>query len=357
MFRQPREISSGENTSCGNRQYPTMGMRALLALVAIMLGACGAGQGMTSSPLTPAHTITEPGSSAFEATGVPAAATTESMMLCAQRVLIISLDGLRPDALLHLRTPNMMRLAARGAFAPRAQTIRYTATLPAHASMLSGYDLFGHGILWNAYFPWLGFIRRSTVFSIASEHGLHTAMLVSKDKLFHIAAPGTVDDYAYIPDGDQAMVQAAVERIEQGFGVLFIHLRASDSAGHRHGWMSASYLEAVAVSDTDVGVLLDALRISELEETTLVILSADHGGSGTNHGSGSAEDRTIPRIVAGPGVVAGVELDGDVRVMDTAATALWALGLPLPDDLDGRPIVQAFGAGVEEWCSLEHVWR
>jgi len=342
---------------CENRRFRRLGMKLLLALMVIMLGACGAEQGMTSGPVTPAVTITEPGSSAFEATGVPAAAITESVTVCVQRVLIISLDGLRPDALSQLRTPNMMRLAARGAFAPRAQTIRYTGTLPAHASMLSGYDLFGHGILWNAYIPWLGFIRRSTVFSIASENGLHTAMLVGKDKLFHIAAPGTVDDYAYIPDGDQAIVRAGVERIEQGFGVLFIHLRALDSAGHRHGWMSPSYLEAVSGSDTHVGELLDALRRAGLDETTLVILTADHGGSGTNHGSGSVEDRTIPWIVAGPGVVAGLELDGDVSVMDTAATALWALGLPLPDDLDGRPIVQAFGAGVEEWCSLEHVWR
>jgi len=32
-----------------------------------------------------------------------------------------------------------------------------------------------------------------------------------------------------------------------------------------------------------------------------------------------------------------------VRVYDTAATAAWALGLPLPEAWEGRPIVEAFG--------------
>jgi arylsulfatase A-like enzyme len=55
---------------------------------------------------------------------------------------------------------------------------------------------------------------------------------------------------------------------------------------------------------------------------------------------------TIPWIVAGPGVVPGSKLSRRVVVYDTAATAMWALGLDLPSDLDGRPVLEAFGEGL-----------
>jgi arylsulfatase A-like enzyme len=273
---------------------------------------------------------------------------------CIRRVLIISLDGLRPDALSSLRTPNMMRLAARGASTTHAQTTT-PSTLPAHASMLSGYDPFGHGVIWNDHIPLFGFIRSSTVFSIAHAHGLRTVMLVAKEKLVHIAAPGTVDEFHFIPGGDDEITEAGIETIDEGFGVLFIHLRALDSTGHRYGWMGAEYLAATNRTDRRVGDLLTALKEAGLEGSTLVILTSDHGGSETGHGSRSEEDMTIPWIVSGPGVKEGIELADGITTVDTAATALWAFGLPVPGDLDGQPIVEMYTARAIEACGLDPV--
>jgi hypothetical protein len=60
---------------------------------------------------------------------------------------------------------------------------------------------------------------------------------------------------------------------------------------------------------------------------------------------------TIPWIVAGPGVVPGTRLTSPITVYDTAATALWALGLSLPADIAGRPVEEAFGEGsAREWA-------
>ena len=60
---------------------------------------------------------------------------------------------------------------------------------------------------------------------------------------------------------------------------------------------------------------------------------------------------TIPWIIAGPGVEAG-GLTSQVRIYDTTATVLWALGLPIPDDMAGAPVREAFGGGVEVECGL-----
>jgi arylsulfatase A-like enzyme len=208
--------------------------------------------------------------------------------------------------------------------------------------MLSGYGVETHGLVWNDYLPSRGYIRSVTLFGMAQRAGFRTVMVVAKQKLIHIASPGTVDEFVYIPGGDFAVAEAAVARIESDFGVLFVHLPGPDSAGHRYGWMSPAYLSTVANSDQAVGRLLDAVVQAGLEGKTLIILTADHGGHNRTHGSARAEDTTIPWVVAGPGVVPDLALTTPVATYDTAATAAWALGLPLPEDMLGRPVLEAF---------------
>src|SRR5262245_18128368 len=55
-----------------------------------------------------------------------------------RRVLIISVDGLRPDVMLRAKAPNLHGLMERGAFTCWAQTTAVAVTLPSHCSMLTG---------------------------------------------------------------------------------------------------------------------------------------------------------------------------------------------------------------------------
>jgi hypothetical protein len=209
--------------------------------------------------------------------------------------------------------------------------------------MLSGYDVEAHGLGWNDYIPSNGFIRTPTLFSLAHDAGRRTEMVVSKEKLVHIATPGTVDEFTYVPGGDYAVAEQAGIAIADGFDVLFVHFPGPDTAGHEAGWMSPIYLGTVAHSDEAVARVLAALEAAGLREGTLIILTSDHGGHDTVHGSSRPADMTVPWIIHGPGVVPGTRLTSPIVVYDTAATAAWALGLPLPADLDGRPVLEAFG--------------
>jgi arylsulfatase A-like enzyme len=209
--------------------------------------------------------------------------------------------------------------------------------------MLSGYDVDDHGLTWNDYIPENGFILTPTIFSLAHDAGYHTEMVVSKEKLVQIAPDGTVDEFTYVPGGDFAVADQAEAAIGDGFDVLFVHFPGPDTAGHQAGWMSPTYLGTVVHTDQAVGRVLAALDAAGWRQDTLIILTSDHGGHGEIHGSSLPEDMTIPWIIAGPGVVPGKVLESPVVVVDTAATAAWALGLPLPDDLDGRPVLEAFG--------------
>ena len=55
---------------------------------------------------------------------------------------------------------------------------------------------------------------------------------------------------------------------------------------------------------------------------------------------------TIPWIASGPGIVPKT-LTTTVHTIDTAATAAFALGLPIPTEWDGVPVYEAFGLPVE----------
>src|SRR3990172_3007591 len=64
-------------------------------------------------------------------------------------VVIISLDGARPDAIQQVDAVHIKALAERGAVDWHAQTVLPSVTLPAHTSMLTGLDVDEHGVTWN----------------------------------------------------------------------------------------------------------------------------------------------------------------------------------------------------------------
>jgi arylsulfatase A-like enzyme len=214
--------------------------------------------------------------------------------------------------------------------------------------MLSGRCTANHGITWNDYIPANGYLQGPTVFSVAHDAGLRTVMVVGKEKLATIARPGTVDSFRYIADNDERTAQVALEEAESGFGVLFVHFFLPDYAGHLNGWMSNSYLEVIGRDDAAFGSLYEGLQAQGLLDGTLIILTADHGGRDFSHGTTSEEDMTIPWIMDGPGVNPGFSLTVPVSITDTTATSVWALGLNLPVDWDGRPVVEAFGFSAEQ---------
>ena len=61
-------------------------------------------------------------------------------------------------------------------------------------------------------------------------------------------------------------------------------------------------------------------------------------------GGATAVDREIPWIAKGPGVRGGYHIRGPISTVDTAATALEALGLPIPPDAVGKCVKEIYAA-------------
>ncbi|MFQ5611414.1 MAG: alkaline phosphatase family protein [Anaerolineae bacterium] len=260
-----------------------------------------------------------------------------------EHVLIISIDGLRPDALDRAQTPVLDSLRAQGVYCPFAQTIKISVTLPSHASMLGGMVPEKHGILWGLpYIGWPG-MNGPTLFNVAHEAGLSTAMVFGKEKLNYLVLSNSVDKLFGVDAHDPEVKERAVEFIQAGLpDVMFVHFPDTDRVGHEYGWMSDNQLHAVTYVDGLIGDILAALEGGGYLESTLLIVTSDHGGHGFGHGDDSPVDRTIPWLAVGPGVPRGEILYRPINTYDTAATVLHALELPIPEIWDGQPVLEIF---------------
>lgn len=104
------------------------------------------------------------------------------------------------------------------------------------------------------------------------------------------------------------------------------------------------YDASLRQTDAHLGRLLDALGSSGRLETTLVVVTSDHGEEFLEHGavlhghSQYQELVRVPLVLHGPGVAAGLRVRAPVSLIDVVPTALGLLGQPVPADLDGIPL-------------------
>lgn len=311
--------------------------------VALMLAGAGCGKKAAPLPAPPAVAAVPPAKVTAPAPAAPAPLPAKLGRAAIKHVIIVSEDGLRPDALTSVPAPVHEAIMRRGAYSMKARTIRHASTLPSHAAMLSGFDVKEHGLFWNSWKPERGWIHVPTVFDAAGKQGGSSAAFVGKKKLAHIAHPGSVEMFSRPGYFCKKVVeQAAKYFVEKKPTIEFIHFSDPDDLGHAVGWMSNPQLEAVRHADKCLGTLVDAVHAAGMDDETLIILSADHGGHGRNHSGKIEEDRLIPWIAVGPGVKPGHKITTPIITVDTAATALWALGYPNPPGLQGKPVLDAF---------------
>lgn len=331
--------------------------KLFLVLSLIFLLACQISNGPGSATATPFPTVgpsvtpTTTATATIIATGTATETQTPSITPTpapfARRVLILSIDGLRPDAISLAPMTNLMNLMQSSAYTLNAQTVHPSVTLISHASMLTGLCPSKHGVDWNDYLPEKGYAQGMDLFDIAHMAGLQTVMYVGKEKLRQITEPSSIDRFVYINDRDSVIIDRLLADFPQDFGVLFIHFPLVDDMGHVYGWLSPQQLSVAFRADEALGRLLAELAARNLRGETLIIVTADHGGHDTTHGSTMPEDMTIPWIASGPGI-RPKQLTTTVHTMDTAATAAFALGLDIPAEWDGVPVYEAFDLPIKQ---------
>ena len=116
--------------------------------------------------------------------------------------------------------------------------------------------------------------------------------------------------------------------------ILFVHFGSPDVVGESVGFHTDAQLKAISDLDTYIGWIYDELKLKNILDETLFIVTADHGGKGKTHGGDSDEEKYVFLGIAGKTVADGTIVDAETR--DIAAIAAYALGLECPDTWTGR---------------------
>jgi len=258
------------------------------------------------------------------------------------RVVLIGIDGLGSAgvsaALKAGHAPNLEKLISRGSWSPAGRGVIPTVSSPNWASILMGAGPERHGITSNDWerdkfeippscagpdetFPTIVGVMRQQM------PKARIAVIHDWDGFARLMERKAVD-YVLHPKGSKATAEAAAEYWKKERPqFLLVHFDNVDHAGHDIGWESPEYAKSVVDADGYIGIVLAAIAATGDEASTLVVLTADHGGVGKKHGGLSKAEIEVPILFAGPGVARGQEFAHPLGNIDIAPGIARLMGL------------------------------
>ena len=237
-----------------------------------------------------------------------------------RHVVLISIDGFAAYSLKdpNVPVPAMRRLIANGAVAEGMQVVNPAVTWPNHTSMVTGVTPAKHSVLYNGLAvrsgdtwkvePWVDkpeLVKATTIYDVAHAAGLTTAEVdwvaihnaktitwtfperprLTDPIVKEMIAAGKVKeqgitDFAKLPitHRDEVWTQAGEHIIEKHRpNLLLWHLLTTDSSQHRYGARSLAGDAALALADSKIARLQEALRRAGIADRTTIIIVSDHG--------------------------------------------------------------------------------
>lgn len=255
----------------------------------------------------------------------------------AKKVILVSIDGMRPDGFLQCGNPFCKTMMTDWAYTLTAKTVFPSVTLPCHMSMFHSVPPERHGITTNLYMPPVRPIDGiAEVFKQAKKKN---AIFYGWEPLRDICRPGTMKHAVYHnalahEDTDRRLTEEAVDYIKkEAPDFVFLYMVETDEkGGHDAGWMSEKYLHHIAVA-------IDCVkRVSEEFPDYEIVVTADHGGHDRCHGTDKPEDMTIPMFFKTNRLEAGKELT-NVSILDIAPTVVALADLEPAPEWEGKSLV------------------
>lgn len=248
-----------------------------------------------------------------------------------EKVILISIDGMRPDGLKQCGNPCVQEIEQMASYTYQGRSVMPSVTLPCHYTMSHSVEPIRHGILTNTYVPEVRPVPG--IFEKIKEAGGKSAAFIGWEPMRDISRPGSLRWMTYInayegEETDTELANAAIERIELSkpdFVYLYM-VETDDKGGHDSGWMSEEYLRRISIAIGNAKRVID--RFSD--EYSIIIM-ADHGGHGRSHGTDLPEDMTVPFFYIGKRFPKGKQL-ADASLLDITPTIADLMGiLPAPE--------------------------
>ena len=318
-------------------------------------------------------------------------------------VVLVSIDTLRAD---HLglygydrgTSPNLDRLALESTVFDQAMSTS-PWTLPAHASLLTGLYPSRHGLTSHERYLESSLATLPQLFSKA---GFRTAAVVNSHNLApEFGLDRGFEQYRYVEERvdrrepSSEITDQAMEWVRLAGGkplFLFLHyydvhsdyvslaefeeafLRPYEGTADGSTAQLAAFREGKALlsisdapnlvdrydagilqMDEEIGRFFDFLRKERLWESTLLVLTSDHGEEFFEHG-GVLHGQTqyqevlrVPLLIKGPSIPAGRRVPNPVSLIDVVPTLAAQLRVAAPEELDGVDLSPLWtGKGLED---------
>ena len=266
------------------------------------------------------------------------------------RVIVVVLDGLRPDAIALYGLHHIWRLSQHGSSTFAGSTVAPSVTAAAMTSLFTGVAPDDHGLTSEQFHIPRPRVALEPLPRLLGSRGLPSTVCMAQVPRAYrglgerIAGRLGLSEARFKGNSAAEILACGRDVVHrQRRGLIVFHWPDADRAGHEHGWMSPQYEAAARRLDAALG-LLAAIADAYTDRSTVLIALADHGGGGvcrTHHDSDHRHDRTIPIVMVG-GAVRHGGLRRSASLLDVPATVAWALGITPPATYAGTPLVEAF---------------
>lgn len=249
-----------------------------------------------------------------------------------QRVILITIDGLRSDILTNANQPApfLHQLMQKSIYVPNVVVVNPTMTYPSHTTLVTGSTPLDHGIHCNRQFQfnraeptlynwYADSIRTTTLWQTVKEHGGITASIfwpvstgskwidfnlpeyfptkhVSVSGMDYIRTVCTPSDImaeiereatghlsdttlragSFQYDAKVAgMVNYLTNRYKPDF--MTVHLVTTDYKQHATGIYSYETQQSVAAADHAIGLILENLEYTHQKDSVTLMITGDHG--------------------------------------------------------------------------------
>jgi arylsulfatase A-like enzyme/Tfp pilus assembly protein PilF len=285
-------------------------------------------------------------------------------------VVLVTIDTLRADHLgcygyKQIKTPNIDALAAEGIRFERAFTA-VPVTLPSHTAIMTGtYPMLSgmHDFSGNKLNP-----QQPTLATVLKQAGYTTGAVIGSAVLDSRFGLNQGFDFYYDHFDFSRLDEKNLDEMERPGNVvadlaldwlaknsqkrffLWMHLYDphypyNPPAPYSREYADRPYDGEIAFADEQLGRLIHFLKENKLYDSSIIVLSGDHGESLGEHGEKTHgffiynATMHVPLIVHLPGNSAGRTLSDPVSLVDLMPTILGSVGLDAPPQVQGTNLL------------------
>jgi len=250
----------------------------------------------------------------------------------AKHLVFIGLDGWGGDYLSNADMPAVKGMMTRGASTVKMRCILPSVSLPNWTALFTSAKLKDHK---SSQIP--------SIFRLVNDKQKSSSVLFYEwSVLLNLCNDERTEKRTILSNIESAqnIAEYIIENKPVFTAVVFDQ---PDSTGHSKRWGSLPYYEKLAEMDALIAIIEQAVKDAGIYDDTVFMLSSDHGGFFLWHGyTFLQKHRRIPFVISGNGIKENYIISGSSSIYDIAPTMAAILGLEIPPEWRGQPVLKIF---------------